>query len=612
MTSSIRAARHRRHRLLPVIAAVVVAVSSAGSVAGTSGSTDVRLSNDYVGAGGGYVSTYTLATGIPYTDAALTECSRSRGRQNEPAVAIDPRDPNVIVGSSNDYCAVYDAGVDANGAPIPSGPIWLGYYRSTDGGSTFLSSLVPGYPGDTSPYASRAQIRTASSGDPVLAWDKQGRLFAGGEASADPAGTKKTYGDEWVATFQNPGKIGGSTLDDGTEFVRSVVVGKGSAAPNLLGKFNDKTALEADRTNSTCQNNVYFAWSVFNGAAGGSAILLSRSTDHGATWSKGAKLTPSLNSVQGADIAIAGDGTVYVTWGTNLPKSDQLSVSYAKSTDCGATFSPAKQIVSFTAFGAQDVATSGAPARDCGDLSSACQSGFTFFRHDPNPRSTADQNDSNSQSVYVTYEAIVPGTEVPTGTTFGSAGPGMGGQGAIYAVRLDGATGLVSPQTLVAPWSVGHQLFPDLTIEGDHLRFIWWDSRNDPSYSLVRPIGNDVSGNVGPSLDVYTATASKALVPNAAVKLTDLMSNPNFDQFSGRTVPFGGDYLWIDSQGTRTYAAWTDWRDTVAGNDQRTPGSTKGAEVLQCRTDLGGGVFSGDWCPRDGGLDQNIYGSLTP
>jgi len=153
---------------------------------------------------------------------------------------------------------------------------------------------------------------------------------------------------------------------------------------------------------------------------------------------------------------------------------------------------------------------------------------------------------------------------------------------------------------------------PDLTVEGDHLRFIWWDSRNDPSYSLVRPIGNDASGNVGPSLDVYTATASKALVPSTAVKLTDVMSNPNFDQFSGRTVPFGGDYLWIDSQGTRTYAAWTDWRDTVAGNDQRTPGPTKGAEVLQCRTDLGGGVFSGDTCPRDGGLDQNIYGSLTP
>ena len=602
----MRPVRPRRFRLLPVIAAVVVSMSAAASASGLSGSTDVRLTNDVAG---GYMSTYTIATGRPYTDAALTECSRSRGRQNEPAVAIDPRNPNVIVGSSNDYCAVYDAGVDINGAPIPSGPIWLGYYRSTDGGGTFVSSLVPGYPGDASPYASRASIRTASSGDPVLAWDTQGRLFVGAESSDDPAGTKKTYGDTWVATFQNPQGASGPTARDGTEFVRSVVVGKGAAAPNLLGKFNDKTALEADRTTSPCRDNVYFAWSSFTGNK--SQILFSRSTDHGATWNQGAKLTPSLNSVQGADIAITGDGTVYVTWGTEVARSDGLSVWYAKSTDCGASFSPAREIVGFTPFGAQDIYTDGSRARDCGDLANACRSGYQFFRHDPNPRSTADQNDPNSRSVYVTYEGIVPGTTTATGTTFGSAGPGMGGQGAIYAVRLDGPTGAVSTPTRIAPTATGHQLFPDLTVEGDHLRFIWWDSRLDPSYSLVRPIGNRADGTVVPSLDVYTATSSKALVPGAAVRLTDVTSNGNFDQFGGRTVPFAGDYLWIDSQGARTFAVWTDWRDTVPGNDPRTSGNN-GSEVMQCRTDFGGGAFSGDTCPRAGGLDQNIYGSLTP
>ena len=67
---------------------------------------------------------------------------------------MNPRNPNVIVGSANDYCAVYDNGNDADGAPIPSGPIWMGYYRSENGGASFRSSLVPGYPGDTTPYAS--------------------------------------------------------------------------------------------------------------------------------------------------------------------------------------------------------------------------------------------------------------------------------------------------------------------------------------------------------------------------------------------------------------------------------------------------------------------------
>jgi hypothetical protein len=105
-------------------------------------SQNVRLTNDF--SGGGYVSAYTLATGNPYTDAVLKECSISRGRQNEPAVAVDPRNTNILIGSSNDYCGVFY--VSINGVPAALGPIWLGYYRSENGGASFQSSLVPGYP----------------------------------------------------------------------------------------------------------------------------------------------------------------------------------------------------------------------------------------------------------------------------------------------------------------------------------------------------------------------------------------------------------------------------------------------------------------------------------
>ena len=206
---------------------------------------DVRLSNDALTTSM-YISAYTLATGNAYTDAVIAECSQARGRQNEPAVAMNPRDPRVIVGSSNDYCGVY-AGSPVNGVFVPSGPVWLGYYRSENSGASFQSSLVPGYPGDTSPYAKLAQVRTSGAGDPVMAWDRQGRLFMAAESSGDPAGTKKTFGDEWVARFENPAGPGGSTLNDGKEFKGSVVVAKGSAAPDLLGKFHDKTSIEVDR-----------------------------------------------------------------------------------------------------------------------------------------------------------------------------------------------------------------------------------------------------------------------------------------------------------------------------------------------------------------------------
>src|SRR5437870_3049228 len=97
-------------RRLVVVLASVLAVASGASASGSTPGADARLTRDDPGLGG-YVSADDLA-GLPhYSDATLDECSRSRGRQNEPAVAIDPRDPRVIVGSSNDYCAVFNDGV---------------------------------------------------------------------------------------------------------------------------------------------------------------------------------------------------------------------------------------------------------------------------------------------------------------------------------------------------------------------------------------------------------------------------------------------------------------------------------------------------------------------
>ncbi|HSJ88515.1 MAG TPA: hypothetical protein VK909_14990, partial [Anaerolineales bacterium] len=213
-------------------ALVVVSIAFASTPGG-----DVRLTNDYPG--GGYVSVYTLATGNPYTDAVLQECSIARGRQNEPSAAVDPRNTNVLIGSSNDYCGTYAGSTEGNFVPI--GPIWLGYYRSENAGASFVSSLVPGYPGDTSPYADQAHVRTASAGDPVIAWDNYGRVYMGSESSDDPSGSKKTFGDVWVAVFDNPDGPGGDPQNDGKRFVRSEVVAHGSSAPNLLGVFHDKT-----------------------------------------------------------------------------------------------------------------------------------------------------------------------------------------------------------------------------------------------------------------------------------------------------------------------------------------------------------------------------------
>src|SRR4051812_46417123 len=310
---------------------------------------DVRLTHDANDPG--YVSAYTLATGTPYTDQTLAECSIARGRQNEPSVAVDPRDTSVLLGSSNDYCGVYNRG-DAGGAV---GPIWLGYYRSLDSGASWTSSLVPGYPDDHSPYAALSQARTASAGDPVIAWDAHGRAFFGSESSDDPAGTPKTFGDVWVARFRNPdGPDAPTTSRDGLQYYGTSVVARGSSAPNLLGKFNDKTSIEADRTLGSCDGNVYFSWSRFTGN-GGVGIYFVRSTDHGVTFSNPMKLSASIQDVQFPDISVTRNGHVYVTFRQFGSKQNPNAVMVVKSTNCGQTFAPPVLVTPFDENDAQDV-----------------------------------------------------------------------------------------------------------------------------------------------------------------------------------------------------------------------------------------------------------------
>src|SRR5438094_5533199 len=344
-------------RIPAAVTLIAAAVVIGGIASAFNPDPERRLTNDD-GTNGGYVSNYFLVTGQPYTDPVLTACSQSHGRQNEPAVAVDPRDTRVIVGSSNDYCPVFNA----DGTFLGLGDVWLGYYRSEDAGSSFTSSLVPGYQGDESPYAARSHVRTADSGDPVLAWDNHGRLFAGSESSSDPEGSAKTFGDVWVGTYENPGGENGATANDGKEFITSVDVAEGSAAPNLLGKFHDKTSIEVDRTGGQCDGNVYFAWARFTGGGSNgfnSSIYFVRSTDHGRTFSSPMKLSQTVHDIQFPDIAVTGDGHVYVTYREFADVRGHNAVdriAYNGSTNCGASFSAPRRIQSFEPYDPTDLA----------------------------------------------------------------------------------------------------------------------------------------------------------------------------------------------------------------------------------------------------------------
>jgi hypothetical protein len=205
-------------------------------------------------------------------------------------------------------------------------------------------------------------------------------------------------------------------------------------------------------------------------------------------------LTPREGNLQDPDIAVTGNGNVYVTYDvSSFPNGQEI----AKSTDCGKTFGPSTLVTSYLPYNAQDRYDSGGAARDCGDFSNHCQSGYTFFRRTTSTRSMADQYDATHECVYIVYDATKPGTEVDTGTTYGSLASGRGSQSAVYFLRYDGATGGHTAPRLINDLRVGHQTSPDISADGGLLHVLWWDSRLDPCYSPARPIGNCAGGNEG-------------------------------------------------------------------------------------------------------------------
>ena len=545
-------------------------------------------------------------------DADPTDGGNKR-QGNEPAVAIDPTDSAVLAAGWNDYCQ----------SDLRAG--WQGLAFSTDGGRSWVDSVVPGYPLDDSVEGMASPLKgRTDSGDPLVAFDNSGRLFVGGIAFNR---TKPQLGDVWVATYEAK-----SSEELPKDYERTVVVGQGTPAVN--GVFQDKPMLEVDRTGGATDGNVYVCWSRFVGVGNSTVkIFFSRSTDHGRTFSKGVVVSEG-KGVQGCDIAVEHDGDVYVSWRTydSNTKKDTDSVAVARSADGGRSFDrPATAAVFTPYFPVQG-------ARDCGDGTSYCgEPGFVFHRVPLEPRITADQS-GDLPGVWVTFNAIDPSTVAPSDSAYSSAGPGLVGRSVAYtAGSIDNGRTWTDPLAFDHAEGLGHQYFPDVDALDGRLVAVWQDNRTDDAYSTQLPIGNtlDTQGRAVASGDdavgTYAATSTDGRTWQPLGMVSAVTHQPQKEMFASRQVPFQGDYNWaaVFPGGTSAYVVWTDNREVVNGPDPRelaeTPGFDDGFDVLQCLVDLGATAepelnralplarrdlpYSGNTCGNNGGLDQDIYGA---
>jgi hypothetical protein len=515
-----------------------------------------------------------------YSDATLQRCGVDQRMQNEPTIAIDPRNTSVQTSGSNDYCTV-----------PTNGDAWAGFYRTTNSGASWTDSLLPGFlldgssQGTASPLHQMAQHGAIAAGDPVQAWDNNGELFYMGNnfnrgiQNGKSVDFRDNTGDVWVATYAPSDPT--NNMTDGSRYVRTVILARNTFG---LGSFNDKTAIGVDPTTG----DVFAAWSEFHGR-GCNQINVSRSTDHGATFSTPMKVSSGICSNQGPNFAFGPSGQVYLVWQANNggSKSQHVTsngVAFASSLDGGRSFSPANIVVDFTPFVSDTFSGNG--SRECGDVPFNCPTGFTFPRFDLAYPTIA----TNGSDIDVAFQAMLPT-----------------GQGQIQLTKSTNGGASWTTAGAIDPQASGHQFMPWLTSSGGQLTAIYYDSRADPNYAPNRAPCNDAAGNTSACLAVWSSTSTDGGATWSHSEVTNMLTNPNLEQFGGRLVPFFGDYIEVGAVGTTIEAVWTDQRDAALGSE--TSGSDNDSADVAGDPEAGGNCTSSlDTCfDTTGGLNQNIY-----
>ena len=226
------------------------------------------------------------------------DMSSECGPQSETFIAVNPANPKIVAGGSNEIFRLPMRG-----------------YFSTDSGASWGGVDLPLPP----PIAANG---TRFGSDPGLAIDTRGNVFY-------------SY---IVVFFGNGNGVSGSEMavarssDGGATYPFANYFSFGTGSDH----FNDKPMIASD-TNaaSPFKDNVYVGWDAASGGSSGGGVRFARSSDHGATFTVTRIDNPSgPGKAIGVDPFIGPTGEVYVAWNDYATNT----IAFNRSFDGGATW----------------------------------------------------------------------------------------------------------------------------------------------------------------------------------------------------------------------------------------------------------------------------------
>ena len=387
-------------------------------------------------------------------------------RQNEPSLAVSSRNPLHLLAGANDYRSV---DIPNPNSPDETGDAWLGVFKSFDGGQTWQSTLLPGYPQDQSALGLSFPLHGYSAAaDPVVRPGTNGLFYFSGIAFN--RGTN--LGAVFVSTFIDlDNKENGDATQslDPIKLVGAQVIDTGTA-----GQFLDKPWVTADvpragtgqctiavsPTQSFPAGTVYLAYAKFTGSTS-TKIMFARSLNCGSTWATPVKLSQSNSINQGTAIAIDPvSGAVYVAWRRFATSSQGDAIMVAKSTDFGQTFTKGVVAAAIIPFD-QGMTT-------------------TSIRTESLPTIAVSVDATGTRRVHLAW----------------AARPSTGADARIYlATSLDGVSWSNPAPVDNGPltddfgnsFTRGHQFMPQLSFAGGRLMLLYYDTRLDHTLGLFPP-----------------------------------------------------------------------------------------------------------------------------